>query len=280
MRSAIARLERALALAGEPPSRMSARATGGLSRLTYMLLGGLAARSVSETAARLGRETGDPDAEIEGLQGIVFAIMIRDEPDEATVRNARRRAQALIDASDDPAQRVRARQVLLVSSAVEHGIDSQAVLDELGAAIADAREAGNELELAKVLGNRGISQVARRAFREAVDDATSAAHTFGAIGDVTNEALFRSVAAIGLAGLGDASAARSALLAAYELVEPGESGYYIGQVLSGAAGCAALLGQPQEAARLWGAAEHAMEPDVTRPMETAAFLAAGTARGR
>ena len=272
MRSSITRLETALARAGEPPSRMSARATGGLSRLTYKLLGNTASRSISETAARLGRLTGDPDGEIEGLQGIVFAIMESGDPDAAAIRSARERAQELIDASDDPARRLRARQVLLVASATEHGFDSQAVLDELGAAIADAHETDSELELAKVLGNRGATHVARRAFREAVSDSTEAARTFGAIGDANNEGLFRSIAAIGLAGVGDGAASGHALLAAYALVEPSESGYFIGQVLSNAAGCAALLGRPLEAARLWGAAEHAMEPDIIPPMETAAFL--------
>ena len=272
MRAAIARLERSLELAGDPPSAMSARAMGGLSRLTYLRLGHEPSRAVSDAAARLGRETGDAEAEIEGLQGIVFSILVGVGAEDDVVRAARDRATELIVEANGPAQRARARQIILVASLIEHGHQSDDLLTELGAAIADTREAGNDLGLAKLLGNRAVTHAARAEYREAIDDALDAAGLFRRFGDVTNEALFTKTAAISLAGIGDGAGSRRGFSEAYELAAPGESRYLISEVLSSAAAASALLGDPVEAGRLWGAAEHAIAPEIARPTEVAEIL--------
>jgi predicted ATPase/DNA-binding CsgD family transcriptional regulator len=265
LRDGVERLRRSLATT-EVTAPYRARAFGGLSHLVSQLVGQAAALPDGLEAARLGRETGDVDAEIEGLQAIVWTSF---EPGEAvdarTVAAARDRAAEIVrDAG--PARRFRARQVLLAALVMDHGMTSDEVLAELGLAIADAAASGNLLGVAKLRGNRALNHVARGDFGAALADADDAATTFADLDDTYHEDWALGTVIVAASGIGDVERVAAALARARALTTTLGTAYSTQDLLISIAAAAALLGDDRLAARLWGAAE----PLTSDPLPSAA----------
>ena len=261
LRDSVERLMKLLVRAA-PDAPWRARAIGGLSRLESELGGHVRALPHGREAARLGRETGDVEAEIEGLQAIVWTsfeagLLVDDE----TRRAARVRALEIVAASP-PARRFRARQVVLAATVAEVGMAADEVLVELGAAIADAESGGNRLGLAKLRGNRALTHIARAEFAPALADAKTAIVLFRELGDAYHECWARSTAVIASAGLRDVTGFQAALADARRVATIAGSSYGTQDLLTGAAAGAALLGDSASAARLWGTAESVLDESL------------------
>jgi predicted ATPase/DNA-binding CsgD family transcriptional regulator len=256
LREGLEILRGALAAASaEAPFR--ARAHGGVSRLLSQLFGEPAALDDGREAARLGRETGDPDAEIEGLQSIVWMVFVPGfEVDLAEIRAARERAAELIVGAS-PDRRFRARQVILAALAHEHGLSSDEVLAQLAAAIADAEAGGNRMGVAKLRGNRALSHVTRGAFAPALADAQAALEIFRSLGDPYHESWAMNTVVLGASGTGDLATLGDGLARSRELAVAAVAAgtpYDIADLLTMGAVAAALIGELESSARLAGLA--------------------------
>lgn len=276
LRDGVERLRRALSTT-ESTAPYRARAYGGLSHLMSQLGGQRSALPDGLEAARLGRESGDLDAEIEGLQAIVWTSFEPGEPvDAGTLKAARERAAQIVREAD-PARRFRARQVLLGVAAVELGMTSDKVLAELDLAITDAQVSGNQVGVAKLRGNRALNHIARGDFAAALIDGEAACSTFAAFDDPSHESWAQRNLIVAAAGVGAVPRLAVAIDRARSLNAAIGMPYDEQNLLADIATAAALMGDAEMAAMLWGAAERLTQEQISAP---ATMWIIDRARGR
>lgn len=270
MRDGISRLRAAV---GDPAraSGRHARALAGLARLVFQAEGNLAALPYGELAVRLGREAGDIDAEIEGLQTVAYTALDSHPMDTIALRTCRRRAEELLD-TGSASRRLRARLVVLAAVLGEAGYRGTEVLDHLAAAIADARAGEHSLTLAKLLGNRSLNHLARREGGGAISDAGESVALFAQIGDEAHEAWARNTWAVALAEAGRMDESIATFAASAEFAIRDRSRFQLMDVLAAAAAIASAAGDPRAAARLWGSAEAAFAPTPVDAAATERFI--------
>ena len=252
-----------------PTAHYRARATGGVSHLLSQLGGQAAAFPYGKEAARLGRETGDVDAEIEGLQSIVWTAFERgDLVDREGMEAASARAMELMNEAS-PLRRFRARQVVLASLVHRYGIASDEVLGALDEAIADVAGGRRTVALAKLRGNRALNYVSRHDFGPAVADATQAVEVFRRVGDPYHENWALNTVMIAAGGVGDGALFAKASRRARELTVAGNSAYDLQDLVITSATAALLFGvDPVVAARLRGLAEALHEEPIDTMVTT------------
>ena len=245
-----------------PDAPFRARAIGGLSRIAAQLGGHMAGYELGAEAARLGREMGDVEAEVEGLQAIVWTAFERNDiVGDDQIRAARDRAlEIIVDAP--PPRRFRARQVVLTALVQEHGMSADEVMEQLGEAIADAEASHNVLGLAKLRGNRALNHIARGEFEASLRDATTSAAGFASLGDEYHEGWARNTVIIAAAGVGDVDTFRAATERSRQLAVASGSPYEMTDLVVTVATGAVLLGRPRDAARLFGLAEFLTDQQV------------------